>query len=161
MSQLLPPAKNTAPYPMAQNVLNSKALQSWYQGCAQEDALNKNANLATNYLNVTFHDWLTNYDAGRVDGGNPSAPPPQPPNGFMVEVQDDGITCDLVQSGQPVCGLPSYALIPAPQTLQQAANMLMVLGGHGVNVASLFNKSVPVFDTPIAAADGSRWVRVS
>lgn len=161
MSKLLPPAKNTAPYPMAQNVLNSLALQSWYQGCSQEEALNRNANLATNYLNVTFHDWLTNYDAGRVDGGNPSAPPPQPPNGFMVEVQDDGITCDMVESGPPVCGLPSYALIPAPQTLQQAQNMLMVLGGNAATAASQFTRAEAVFGTPIVAPDGSRWVRVS
>lgn len=156
--KILPPALNTAPYPLAQTVLNGPELQAWYQGKAQEDALNQTNNARTEYLNVTFQNWLVNYDAGRVAGGDPNAPPPQPPNGFQVHVADDGITCDVVQDGPPVCSLPSYSKIPAPQTLQQAANMLAVLGG---NPSNPFNASQPLLGPAVVAPDGSKWVRVA
>jgi hypothetical protein len=163
--KILQPAVNTAPYPLAQFQNNGPELKAWYQGAAQEDALNKNTNLRTEYLNGTFQNWLMNYDAGRVAGGDPNAPPPQPPNGFSVHVQDDGITIELVQDGPLVCSLPAYSKIPAPQTVEQAAHMLWVLGGGGnmTNAApsSPFNSSVPIFGQPIVAADGSKWVRVA
>lgn len=162
--KLLPAAKNTAQYPGFQTEVNSLALQNWYQGRAQEEALNQNTNLASNFLNVTFHDWLRNYQDNKLnDGGNPNAVPPTPPLGWQVQVDDDGITCTLLQNGPPVCTLPSYAKIPAPQTLEQARHMLDVLGGNAgvVAVASPFNSSAGLYGTPIAAPDGSKWVRVA
>ena len=161
--KILLPDVNHALYPMAQNVVNGPAIQAWVQGVAQEQALNKNSVAATEYTNTTFGNWLMNYDAGRLDGGNPNTPPPMPPNGFTVHVADDNVTCELVQDGPPVCGLPPYTKIPAPQTLAEAQNMLNVLGGNmGQSVAvSPFNKSVPVYGGAVTAPDGSAWIRVS
>jgi len=159
--KLLPPALNTAPYPMAQSVLDGPALQAWTQGVAQEDALHETANLKNNYLTVVFHNWYVDYAAGRINGGDPDAPPPYAPNGLMVQVADDGITCDLVPLGPPVCEVPVYTKLPAPKTQAENAATFGALNPLPGALPSPFNAAVALFVQPVTAPDGSKWVRVA
>jgi len=158
--KVLPPAQNTMPPPGFQTTVNSAYLQSWEQAVGQQAALDANATLAGEYINGEFATWLSSYTGGHIDGGNPDAPPPQPPAGAMVQVQPNGIQWDLIQTGPPVCSVPAYTKIPAPQTPEQAKQMLQTLGGGAASSASPFNASVPLYSQPVTAPDGTKWVRV-
>ena len=101
----------------------------WLQAQAQDKALHQNAILVTDWTTTgEFYNWLLNYEAGRIEGptglmGDPNAPPPTPPPAFMAVAvlnEDGGIgfateQVSIEHGGSPVCEVPEYTRIPAPQ----------------------------------------------
>ncbi len=150
----LPPAVNVAVYPGFQTSIDSPQLQNWIKGEAQQDALRSCAVLKQEYLSGAFHDWFIDYGGGKIDNGNPDAPPPQPPFGAMAQMQPGNVSWDLVQTGPPVCEVPAYTKISAPQTVDHAGDMLKVLGG-----SSPFTKATRL-GSQVTAPDGSVWARL-
>jgi hypothetical protein len=118
----LPPAENRLPIPLNPNLQDE--VLAYQQAVAQQEALNQTSQLNDYYIEHTFHDWLINYQAGRLMGpsglvGDPDAVPPQPPNGVMAvvvdNVNDTGMMgFDLQQVGPPVAIVPPYDKIPPP-----------------------------------------------
>ncbi len=111
----LPPKENDleVPGPTPQGAVNE-----FLQSMAQQDAFDRNVRLKDYYIRITFANWKLNYTAGRVDGGNPDSTPPAPPAGFMavcVQNEDTSLGFECQQVGPPVCGIPPYTKLPAPQ----------------------------------------------
>jgi len=153
--KVLPPAPlNHSLYPYAQTTVNNATLQDWEQSVGQQSALDANSTLAGEYINGEFAQWYSNYVN---HGTDPNEAPPQPPLGAMIQVYPNGVQWDLVQIGPQVCSIPAYTRIPPPDVnhlsgLNQVSN--------SVTPSSPFSKAVPMGSAPVAAPDGSLWVRV-
>lgn len=96
----------------------------WEQADAQEKAYNQNLLIAGNWLaeGGGWGRWLNEYQSGRMMGpkgeGDPNAPPPVPPRAKVVEVKEaeaGGVYFDIVDGDKPVCKVPRYTKITAPQ----------------------------------------------
>lgn len=108
---LLPPKEYTN-RPASVDVTDQAAVQANLTAVAQDRAYRMNQDLSSDYINSTFGSWNASYQAGKLDW---NANPPQPPNSFMVQPIDGSWGFNYVQAGTPVCAIPPYNRIPAPQ----------------------------------------------
>jgi hypothetical protein len=164
MIKTIQPGPNLAPYPMAGG--DVEAMRKWDEGRAAEDALHANAQAEQNYLNNTWKTWFTRYNNAVGDGGDRRIPPPQPPKGFVAQIDEDDtvgaggarIVWELVQSGPPVCEIPSYSKLPGdpniPAPPPSATPDYIV--GDVVVADSPARDGLPV-GFPIVKDDGSKW----
>jgi hypothetical protein len=136
---VLPAQRNTA-YTNPGPVHDQDVMNEWLQAQAQATAARQNDNLTEAWTNGTWANWLGNYQIGRQKGttgvmGDPDAPPPQPPPAFVcvvIAAEAALVTFDVQPSGQPartdengtapatgpyipVCAIPAYDKITAPQ----------------------------------------------
>lgn len=96
----------------------------WEQAQAQDKAFTANGVRTTEWLSWFWNSWYENYSDGRLFGpkgqGDPDAPAPVPPPGKVVQVKatEEGgavLNFDIVDGAEPVCAVPAYPKIPAPQ----------------------------------------------
>ena len=122
---------------------------------AQQQVTGLNANLAQNYMQVDWQNFLLRFAAGQP------ATPPIPPNGYIVgEFVDPtnpvAVWAYPVQGNVPVCAQPPLPTAPEPAPVNTA-----------VAASRIGDKqNVPVGDTmPVGfkatAPDGSVWEKFS
>ncbi len=96
----------------------------WLQADAQDRADIQNSLITADWKadGGGWGRWLNEYESGRMMGpkgqGDPDAPTPIPPAGKVVEVkaaENGGIFFDIVDGTEPVCDIPKYTKITAPQ----------------------------------------------
>lgn len=142
-------------------------MKSWTALEAADAAFDACNVLAQEYIEGTFATWLTQYRGGLVHGptgllGDPDAVPPAPPAGAKAQLSVTGLAFDLIQTGPPVCSVPPYQKIPAPQAASghggdALAQLQQELGS--TPAPSVFTKATAPGQQQ-TAPDGSVWVRI-
>ncbi len=96
----------------------------WLQAQAQADAFRQNERITDDWLaeGGGWGRWLVQYQSGRMFGpkgqGDPDAPTPVPPRAKVVVVEgaeNGGIFFSVVDGKYPVCEVPDYEKITAPE----------------------------------------------
>ena len=163
IQKLLPPAPNTAEYPTG---LSFSTMVAWREGAAAQDALNKNTQLAAEWLNQFTGTWLVNYNSARYPyDAVPPAPPVQQYAYITETTEDTGfLTIDYALVDDPrgglVCSIPAFKRMPPPSTGQSLMQKLVDEGTPGGQGAVPTIPIVPV-NQMSKASDGSVWVRVA
>ena len=159
--KLLPPAPNTQNYPVDGSF---GLMREWREGAAAQDALDKNAIAAQNYLYWFNNSWLAQYNQGSILpwDANPQLPPVVQWALITESTLDNGgLGIDYVlvdaPTGARVCEVPAFKRMPPPQTGQSLMQKLVTEGG------ATANPSIPVVavNSTSTASDGTKWVRIA
>ena len=162
LKTLPPMATNPQPFPVGSNFGNMVA---WQEAQAQVGAYNKNQQLASDYVNTTFGNWLAQYSIGKLPW---DAVPPQPPVQQFAAVTETtwpngaaAVVWDTIDdpNGGLVCAVPMYQKEPPPQGGK--VSLMGVLTSEGSNASTATVPMVAPGNSATSLDGKTTWVRMS